>query len=95
MTGLQQVRTAVEEATEDLREEWDADDVDVHGQGYTLRWENEAEQTVDNVHAMVEEMRSLSEQNPDAEVHGRADTEEFTVSAWFGEEDADNDTTEN
>ena len=86
---IQQVRTAVEEATEELREQWDADSVDVHGQGYTLRWEREVEKTVENVHAMVEEMRSLSENNPEAEVSGRADSEQFQISAWFDEEEGE------
>lgn len=86
---LQQVWTAVEEATEDLRESWEADDVDVHGSGYTLRWDNEAE-PVDNVHAMVEEMRTLADENPDAEIQGRADAEGYQVSAWFRTDEEDN-----
>lgn len=95
MTGtLQQVRTAVEEAQEDLRDSWGADSVDVHGQGYTLSWDEEEEKTVDNVHKMVEEMRSLSEANPDAEINGQADTEGFRVSAWYPENN-DEYTTEN
>lgn len=85
---MQQVRTTVELATQDLRERWHADDVDVHGQGYTLRWENEAP-PVENVREATDVMKRIANRNPNADVDGQGDGEGYRVAVWFsGEDDA-------
>ena len=93
-TQMTDIRQTIEEAQDEIRREWGADEVGVHGSGFSLRWENEEEKTIVNARSMVEELQTLAENYPGAEVHASADLEGFSVSAWFPEEDAvegDND----
>ena len=89
--AMQDIRQTIEEAQNEICREWEADTVNVHGDGFTLRWEDEVEEPIDNVHTMVGELRTVAEHYPEAEINAHADREGFNVSAWFPEEDDEGD----
>lgn len=78
-TKLEDMTEAKEMAKEDLKEEWGCDSVEIGENTIVLNWVNSVEEPGENAKALSEELRSVAEKNPNAQVQSFADSERFTV----------------
>lgn len=78
-TALADMAEVEQEAKDELQEEWGCDTVDVGENTIVLSWNNGVEEAGENTKALSEELYTVAEKNPNAQVQAFADSERFTI----------------